>query len=144
MLRRVPERGGFWQGVTGAPLPGESDADAAVRETREETGYDVRGRLLRLAGYEYALRPEHADRWAALYGPGVTAIPVIAFGAQVIDPHEPVLDPSEHDACAWVTYDEARARLDWPIERDALPGRLAALAELARRIARRRTRIAGV
>ena len=39
MLRRPPARGGFWQSVTGAPLPGESDSDAAIREVREETGY---------------------------------------------------------------------------------------------------------
>jgi lipoyl(octanoyl) transferase len=39
MLRRCPERGGFWQPVTGAPLPEENDADAAVREVHEETGF---------------------------------------------------------------------------------------------------------
>ena len=48
MLRRTLERGGFWQGITGAPLEGESDAAAAVRETREETGLDVRATLVPL------------------------------------------------------------------------------------------------
>jgi lipoyl(octanoyl) transferase len=43
MLRRIPTRGGFWQGLTGAPHPHESDDEAAVREVREETGFDVSG-----------------------------------------------------------------------------------------------------
>jgi hypothetical protein len=114
-------------------LPGIHGCSAYTPVALKRVGRDVAVQLF-LAGYEYGLRPEHADRWAALYGPGVTAIPVMAFGAQLVDPREPVLDPSEHDAWAWVTYEEARARLDWPIERDALPGRRAALAELARRI----------
>jgi lipoyl(octanoyl) transferase len=131
MLRRVPDRGGFWQCVTGAPLPGESDEDAAVREVREETGFDVRGSLVDLgAPYSHALRPEAAARWAALYGPGVTSIPVVSFGGEVAGGREPALDGVEHDAFAWCTHAEARARLDWPIEADALPGRLRALAAL--------------
>lgn len=38
LLRRTPERGGFWQIVTGGVEPGEQVQAAAVRETREETG----------------------------------------------------------------------------------------------------------
>lgn len=96
MLHRCPGRGGFWQGVTGAPLPGESDIEAAIRETHEETGYAVSDRLVGLATrYAYALRPEAADRWASLYGPRVTSIPVVGFGAEVVAPWRPVLDPVE-------------------------------------------------
>ena len=80
MLHRQPERGGFWQGVTGAPMPGESDAEAAIRETREETGYDVSDRLLVLVTrYAYGLRPDTADHWTLLFGPGVTSIPVVSL-----------------------------------------------------------------
>jgi lipoyl(octanoyl) transferase len=41
LLRRAPERGGFWQPVTGRIEPGESPLEAARRELREETGADV-------------------------------------------------------------------------------------------------------
>jgi lipoyl(octanoyl) transferase len=41
LLRRAPERGGFWQPVTGRIDPGESPLEAARRELREETGADV-------------------------------------------------------------------------------------------------------
>lgn len=131
MLHRQPGRGGFWQGVTGAPMPGESDVEAAIRETLEETRYDVSGRLLKLAtSYAHGLRADAADHWRSLYGPGVTSIPVVSFGAEVAGSSIPVLDPVEHDDFTWCTYEVARALLDWPVEADALQGRRLALTEL--------------
>ncbi len=41
LLRRVPERGGFWQPVTGRIEPGEAPEVAARRELGEETGADL-------------------------------------------------------------------------------------------------------
>lgn len=38
MLKVIPERGGFWQCVTGKVEEGEEEMDAAFREVREETG----------------------------------------------------------------------------------------------------------
>lgn len=38
MLKVIPERGGFWQCVTGKVEAGEDEIDAAFREVREETG----------------------------------------------------------------------------------------------------------
>jgi lipoyl(octanoyl) transferase len=135
MLRRTPNRGGFWQGVSGAPLPGETHAQAAVREVREETGFEVSETLFALdVTYAYTLRPELAERWAELYGPGIESIVVTAFGAEAPPGVEPVLDPLEHDVFRWFSYDEARALLAWPIEEDALHGRREALRVLASRL----------
>jgi dihydroneopterin triphosphate diphosphatase len=138
MLRRLPQRGGFWQSVTGAPFHGETELDAAAREVREETGFDVRA-TLRPVGvtYSYALDPRTAHRWEEIYGPGVASIAVVAFAAEV--PHwlDPVLDPREHDAFVWCGYDEAMELLDWPIEADALDGRRQALRTTARAIQNR-------
>jgi 8-oxo-dGTP pyrophosphatase MutT (NUDIX family) len=38
-----PERGGFWQPVTGGVEEGEELGEAALREAREESGLEFRG-----------------------------------------------------------------------------------------------------
>jgi lipoyl(octanoyl) transferase len=130
MLRRCPARGGFWQGVTGAPLPGETDTDAAIREVLEETAFDVRSSIFPLGvSYSYALRPQFARRWAELYGAGIERVSVVSFAAE-LQGGDPVLDPSEHDRFAWCSYKEADALLDWPVEQDAVGGRREALSVL--------------
>lgn len=44
MLRRTPEGGGFWQGVSGRVEPGDATyLEAAFRELREETGLGPEG-----------------------------------------------------------------------------------------------------
>ncbi len=37
MLKRIPEKGGFWQPVTGGMETGETMKDALLRELKEET-----------------------------------------------------------------------------------------------------------
>ena len=56
---------------------------------------------------------------------------MVAFGAEATASLDPELDPSEHDSFAWCSYAQAEAVLDWPIEKDALPGRRRALSKLA-------------
>jgi 8-oxo-dGTP pyrophosphatase MutT (NUDIX family) len=130
MLRRIPTRGGFWQGVTGAPSAHESDAQAAVREVREETGFDVSANLLCI-GVEYRYRLSSEVARKGIYAAHVRAIQVVSFGAEVPEQTAPRLDPDEHDAFVWCSYQEAAEMLDWPVEKDALDGRRRALRELA-------------
>jgi 8-oxo-dGTP pyrophosphatase MutT (NUDIX family) len=135
MLRRLRHRGGFWPSVTGAPLPNESETEAAVREVREETNFDVAATLRAIGvSYSYALRPELAQRWENVYGRSIAAITVVAFIAEVPPHFDPVLDPREHDAFMWCGYDEAMALLEWPIEKEALHGRRHALQTAAETI----------
>jgi lipoyl(octanoyl) transferase len=135
MLRRTPERGGFWHWVSGAPEPGESDLEGAIREVREEIGLDVAEAIFVLGyRYQYRLNPRRAARWLELYGPGVSHIPVETFGAEAPPGWEPELDRSEHDAYVWSTFAEAERRLFWPGEPETLVDLQATLAVLRRRL----------
>ena len=135
MLRRTPARGGFWQGVTGAPLHGETDEAAALREVREETGWDVSASLERLElSFSYALRDDQRDRWDQVYGPNVSEIEVVSFAAEAPVGLEPTLDGAEHDRFEWFPFEEAEVLLDWPVEGDGLPHRRAALQILMSRL----------
>jgi lipoyl(octanoyl) transferase len=140
MLRRAPERGGFWHWVSGAPEHGESDVAGAIRETREETGLDVAETIFAL-GYRYAyqLTPQRAARWLALYGPGVDQIPVETFAAEAPPGWEPALD-FEHDEYAWCTFAEAERRLFWPGAPEGLAHLRATLAVLRRQLLQRASR----
>jgi lipoyl(octanoyl) transferase len=105
LLRRTAERGGFWQQVTGRVEPGESPDAAARRELVEETGADVPVVPL---GYRHAfgLDPSlHRVRPGELVVVEETAYAATlppGFAARISDEH------AEH---AWVTPDEAIARL---------------------------------
>jgi dATP pyrophosphohydrolase len=137
LLRRIVARGGFWQGVTGAPLEGESDEQAALREVREETGWDAGPTIQSLDHtYSYALDDALRDRWDRVYGPEIREVHVVSFAAAAPSGLDPVLDPREHDRFGWFEYEEARTLLEWPVEADALCHRRAALRALMTRLGR--------
>lgn len=107
LLRRAPGTlyAGDWRMVGGKIAPGEAAWQAALRELEEETGQ----------------RPERA--WAL---PSVNAFYewahdrvnlAPAFAAELAE--GPVLD-GEHDAFAWLSAEEAAARLAWPEQRRLL------------------------
>jgi len=99
LLRRIPERGGFWQPVTGRRMPDESAESAARRELEEETGARLPVRSL---GYRHA------------FAFGDTTPPQIfeeeAFAVDWPQGLEAHLGP-EHDFAEWVSVDEAARRL---------------------------------
>jgi dihydroneopterin triphosphate diphosphatase len=115
----VPEHGGFWQGVTGAPEGEETDVEAAVREVFEETGFRVRVEPLDFR-YELYRRPETEQQWLELYGPGIDAVPEDTFAAEAPPGIDPTLAPSEHDDFRWCSFDEAEALLKWEENKQAL------------------------
>jgi lipoyl(octanoyl) transferase len=123
LLRRRPSRGGFWQGISGAPLVGEDDQAAAQRELREETGLEL-AEPPTPVGYRYLLLPRDADAWRATCGPGVASVPEEVFVACAPDGFEPALAADEHDAYDWCALADALARLPFGENREAL--RLAA------------------
>jgi 8-oxo-dGTP pyrophosphatase MutT (NUDIX family) len=119
LIRRIPEQGGFWQGVTGAPEPGESDEEAAVREVFEETGFRVEVEPLDFR-YELYCSPEARQQWLDLYGPGIDTVPEETFAAEVPGGIDPTLAPAEHDDFRWCSFEEADGLLRWKENREAL------------------------
>ncbi len=99
LLKRIPERGGFWQPVTGRRLPAESAEAAAMRELEEET----RARLpVRSLSYRHSFA----------FG---DAVPPVLVEEEAFAVDWPagleVRSGPEHDALEWVGIDDALRRL---------------------------------
>ncbi len=122
LLKRTEQRGGFWQGVSGAPEWEESDAEGAIREVSEETGFSVASSL-RSIGVRYELHRRDdpdGEQWERLYGLGVEAVPEEVYVAEVPCDTEPVLAPLEHTAFKWCSMESALELLTWENNRHAL------------------------
>ncbi|AEI67724.1 lipoyl(octanoyl) transferase LipB [Corallococcus macrosporus] len=99
LVRRRPERGGFWQVLTGRLEAGESPARAAARELEEETG--LRAPLVDLSyRHAFALGDALPPRLVEEHG----------FAVQV-PPDADVRLGAEHDTFEWVDVPTALERL---------------------------------
>ena len=116
LLRRVQSHGGFWQSVTGSLERDETHRQAAVREVLEETGIDAREEELIELGVTNTF--EIAPQWREKYAPGVTHNEEVCFALEVRE-CEVRVDPIEHDAYVWETYERAMDLLYWDSNRRA-------------------------
>jgi dATP pyrophosphohydrolase len=114
LLRRTRRRGGFWQGVTGAPFQHEELADAALRELKEETGFTAERAVDVDFSYSFPVPDEYRD----LYSPDASEIIEHVFFAEVCEaaPHL----SAEHDEWKWCSLQEAKRLLTWEGNRKAL------------------------
>jgi len=117
LLRRVASFGAFWQTVTGSLEVDESHRQAAVREVMEETG--IKAREDELIDLELVNTFEIPPPWRSRYAPGVTHNEETCFALKVARV-EPRIDPSEHDAFAWVSFEDALKMFYWESNRRAL------------------------
>ena len=100
VMRRAPERLGYWSLVSGGLEPDETSWHAAVRELREETGLE-------------------APAIRARYAPGIERVTVHSFVADAPEGWEPTLD-AEHDLYRWCDLDAALELMKYDTARDAL------------------------
>jgi lipoyl(octanoyl) transferase len=115
LLHRRPERGNFWQPITGVIDGGESEIETARREVREETGHTVEPD-------ESSLRQSfiiESQYLASRYPTPIFATETCFFAS--LDPSMAVkIDPEEHDDHGWFTFSEAYEKIRWTDDREAI------------------------
>jgi lipoyl(octanoyl) transferase len=115
LLHRRPERGNFWQPITGAIEDGESAFDAARREVLEETGS---------TGEPEAMGFTQSFMIDSQYLASRFASPIIAsevgFKTAFDSQRAIQMDADEHDEYGWFTFADAYERIRWSDDREAL------------------------
>jgi dATP pyrophosphohydrolase len=117
VMRRAPERLGYWSLVSGGLELDETSWHAAVRELREETGLEAQVRKLPVTLQYSLLDDPPAIR--ARYAPGVERVTVHAFVADAPAGWEPTLD-AEHDLYRWCDLDVALELMKYETACEAL------------------------
>jgi 8-oxo-dGTP pyrophosphatase MutT (NUDIX family) len=104
VMRRAPERLGYWSLVSGGVEPDETPLEAAQRELFEEAGLETKVRPLPIALSYSLLDDPPAIR--ARYAPGIETVTVHAHVVDAPVRWEPTLD-AEHDTYEWCDLNEA-------------------------------------
>jgi dATP pyrophosphohydrolase len=123
---------GFWQSVTGSQEAGETLAETATRELREETGIDA-AQFGGVVDWQSTNEYEIFPRWRHRYPPGTTHNTEHVFSLPVPHPVPVELAPAEHLSYLWLPWEEAAPKcFSWSNRK--------AIEELPRRILERSTR----
>ena len=109
LLLERADRPGFWQSVTGSQDEGETLAQTAVRELKEETGLDAMHYAL--TDWRKQNQYEIFRRWRSRYGPGVTHNTEHVFSLQVPERVAVVLEPREHLNHEWLPWGAAAEKV---------------------------------
>ena len=105
LLMERADAPGLWQSVTGSQDPGETLAQTAIREVREETGLDAS--QFALTDWGIGTCYEIYERWRHRYAPGVTHNTEHVFGLRVPSALPVTLAPREHLQYRWLPRDAA-------------------------------------
>lgn len=114
LLKRTPEHGGFWQGVTGGIELNEKYLDAATREVVEETGIQPLAIHDIDYSYSFPVPTMHEGRYATQ----ATDIQEFVFVAQCAYDSIVILS-DEHDDFSWVSQEQAQEMLYWKENKEA-------------------------
>ena len=96
----------LWQGVAGKIEAGEAAWEAAIRELKEETGFEP----VRI------FVADHVSKFYEAHGDRVNLVPV--FGIEVDD--EEVILSDEHCEFKWVDFNTAHQTLIWSGQKDGI------------------------
>ncbi len=107
---------GYWQPVAGGGRVGEAVADAAKRETWEETGIPGTSGFYRLDSMD--MIPKYHFAASKTWPAELYVLPQHCFGVES-STHDLVLS-SEHTEFRWVNFDEANSLLHWQSNKTAL------------------------
>ena len=106
LLKRLPERNGFWQPVTGGVEEGETRNETLRREIREETGVkDIVAVLEDLYVFEFSDPNPNQEH---------------VYGVEISPSEEIVIDRNEHSEYRWCGFHEAMQLLHWKENKEAL------------------------
>lgn len=109
ILQRPPGRGSIWVPVSGKVESDDPDYPTGLRrELEEETGFRAQIDRLFPLGWEVEFDGPDGRRWR-----------LHAFGVELVEAVDPRLS-EEHDRFEWVSFDEARTRLHYPDNREAV------------------------
>ena len=106
LLKRQPERNGFWQPVTGGVEEGETREEALRREVTEETG--ITNIITLIADLYYFEFSDPNPNQEYVYGVEISPSEKIVF------------DQKEHSTCRWCSFQEALELLHWKENKEAL------------------------
>lgn len=115
LLERTLPRG-FWQSVTGSLRWGETPAECAARELREETGLEAAGLVDAQVERAFPILPE----WQARYAPGTASNREHRWYLELAERLPVQVNPREHAAYEWLPVREAIARVASWTNREAL------------------------
>lgn len=118
LLLERADHPGWWQSVTGSLQPGETPAQAAVRELREETGLKATAYALQDWGYTNTY--EIYDCYRHRYPPGTTHNTEHVFGLELPQALPVKLAPREHLDWRWLPWAEAAAQCFSPSNAEAI------------------------
>jgi 8-oxo-dGTP pyrophosphatase MutT (NUDIX family) len=114
LLKRLPERGGFWQPVTGGVEENETVSEALKREIIEETNISKFIQIIEKV-YNFELKAGSIKRVESK-----NKIKEYVYGVEVSADQKVQIEPNEHTEFRWCSYDTALELLKWNNNKTAL------------------------